>query len=256
MSDQHFFPWTGLRNIAVNRCIDLSLGRNEIYKQIITGIHANFLEGEILGRKELSCGVDGSGEVKMVHRGLCTQGLGTKHAVGRAFESGFDLLFQEFPDSALPFAIGKHKCTQVYPQVQTGPGTPTPMEEPERSLQVLKAGLQRDSRSGTLGWYIPQTACLQVEPSSVKSRCETVCLIGESISHHLRWLLLRMREESLPKIRSFNLMCFAGTICRPGIHQGQQKASDPLEIELRTAVSCCMGAGSQNPVLWKRSQYS
>lgn len=114
MSDQHFFPWTGLRNIAVNRCIDRSLGRNEIYKQIITGIHANFLEGEVLGRKELSCGVDGSGEVKMVQRGLCTQGLGTKHAVGRAFESGFDLLFQ---DSALPFANRK---TQMHTSLSPG----------------------------------------------------------------------------------------------------------------------------------------
>lgn len=108
---------------------------------------------------------------------------------------------RSFPTLPYHLQIGKHKCTQVYPQVQTGPGTPIPMEEPERSLQVLKAGLQRDSWSGTLGWFIPQMACLQVERSSVKSRCETVCRIGESISHHLRWLLwlLRMREES-PKI--------------------------------------------------------
>lgn len=37
--------------------------------------------------------------------------------------------------------IGKHKCTQVYLQVQTGPGTPIPMEEPERSLKVPPKGL-------------------------------------------------------------------------------------------------------------------
>ena len=43
-------------------------------------------------------------------------------------------------------------------------------------------------------------------------------------------------------------------MCMPGTYRGQKRASDPVEPDLETAVSCSVGAGNQTQVLWKSSQ--
>ena len=46
----------------------------------------------------------------------------------------------------------------------------------------------------------------------------------------------------------FCLHVYLCNICVPSTHKGQQKAPDPLELELQTIVSLYVGAGSQ--ILW------
>lgn len=121
--------------------------------------------------------------------------------VGRAFEPGLDLSFHEFLKSIILSAKWK---TQVYTSPSPGVnGIGYEAHQPPRKNQRGAARSEGCSLKGLwseiLGWYFPQMLCLQAELSSAKSRCKTVCLIGENITYPLCWLLchLRMREEPL-----------------------------------------------------------
>lgn len=46
------------------------------------------------------------------------------------------------------------------------------------------------------------------------------------------------------------------TKCASGVHGGQKRASDHLDLELQKVVSHDMGAGTRTQVLWKNSQSS
>jgi hypothetical protein len=46
------------------------------------------------------------------------------------------------------------------------------------------------------------------------------------------------------------------TICVPGPSGGQKKASDPLELDSQTVMSCHVGAGDGTQILCQTIQYT